>query len=177
MNKNTANSFALSSTYAVMPDFLEKKGCVMNSEIVGRIAKLPALSAPDLKKLWRDLYGKEPPPFNRVYFIRRLAYRLQELAYGVDSRALESRLELHARQYMDVRGKVTRKAVDIGRPIAGTRLMREYQGEEHHVTVLKDGYEYLGKRYRSLTGIARSITGTQWSGPVFFGLKRQGGRS
>ena len=146
----------------------------MNSDIIGRIAGLPGLPVPDLKKLWRELYGKEPPPFNKVYFVKRLAYRLQELAYNADSSTLNRRLEMHAKQHMDLQGKVIRKAVNADHLAAGTRLMREYQGEEHHVTVLNSGFEYRGKRYKSLSAIARAITGTQWSGPLFFGLKRKG---
>ena len=59
------------------------------------------------------------------------------------------------------------------RPIAGTRLMREYQGVEHPVTVLQDGYEWQGRPYKSLSAIARAITGTRWNGLVFFGLKNR----
>jgi hypothetical protein len=84
---------------------------------------------------------------------------------------------MHAKQHMDLQGKVIRKAVNADHLAAGTRLMREYQGEEHHVTVLNSGFEYRGKRYKSLSGIARAITGTQWSGPLFFGLKRKGGQA
>ena len=53
----------------------------------------------------------------------------------------------------------------------GTRLLREWQGQTHHVAVLSDGFEYDGKTYRSLTAISRQITGTAWSGPLFFGLR------
>jgi hypothetical protein len=65
---------------------------------------------------------------------------------------------------------VRKKRVD-DRPIAGTRLIREWQGVEHHVTVLQDGYEYAGRPYKSLSAIARGITGTRWNGWIFFGLK------
>ena len=60
------------------------------------------------------------------------------------------------------------------RPIAGTRLIREWQGVEHTVTVLDDGYEYQGRPYKSLSAIARAITGTRWNGWVFFGVRRSG---
>ncbi len=60
------------------------------------------------------------------------------------------------------------------RPVAGTRLIREWQGVEHHVTVLTDGYEYQGRKYKSLSAIARAIAGTRWNGPLFFGLRRPG---
>ena len=61
------------------------------------------------------------------------------------------------------------------RPVAGTRLIREYQGVEHCVTVLADGFEYQGRPYKSLSAVARAITGTRWNGPLFFGLRNSGG--
>ena len=149
----------------------------MNNRMLENISRLPNLSADELKKQWRAVYGKEPPPFNRVYYIKRLAYRIQELAYGVNSAPLERRLELHARQHMDLQGKVIRKPCRRDRPISGTRFVREYHGEDHVVTVLHHGFDYRGRRYKSLSSIARVITGTQWSGPLFFGLKSSGGRA
>lgn len=150
----------------------------MSNKMIARIAALPDMTARELKTLWKSLYAKEPPPFNRTYFIKRLAYRIQELEYGVDSRPLERQLEAHARQQMDLQGKTKRKNKRQTRdtPIAGTRLMREYQGEEHVVTVLPHGFDYRGQRYKSLSRISRTITGKQWSGPVFFGLRGSGGR-
>ena len=74
----------------------------------------------------------------------------------------------------DVAGCTTRRIRHDARPVAGTRLIRTYQGVEHTVTVLTDGYEWQGRPYRSLSAIARAITGTRWNGLVFFGIKRQG---
>ena len=75
-------------------------------------------------------------------------------------------------------GKSTRRARSANdRPIAGTRLVREWDGVEHSVTVRDDGYEYQGRPYKTLSGIAREITGTRWNGWVFFGLKNQRTRS
>ena len=72
--------------------------------------------------------------------------------------------------------EVRKKRVD-DRPIAGTRLIREWQGVEQTVTVLSDGYEWQGRPYKSLSAAARAITGTRWNGLVFFGLKSQRGRA
>ncbi len=72
-----------------------------------------------------------------------------------------------------LQGKPRRRITD--RPVAGTRLVREWQGVEHHVTVLVDGFEYQERTYRSLSPIARAITGTNWNGPLFFGLRASGG--
>lgn len=80
-------------------------------------------------------------------------------------------------EQLDGGNVVTRKKrVDTG-PIAGTRLIREWQGIEHCATVLADGYEYQGRPYKSLSAVARAITGTRWNGWVFFGLKNGGGRA
>lgn len=147
----------------------------MDNSLLARITALPDMTAPELKKLWKDLHKDEPPPFNRVYYVKKLAYRLQELTYGVDSKRVEKRLESWSRQHQDARGKPLRKAAPSEQPIAGTRLIREYGGEEHVVTALAQGFEYRGKRYRSLSVIARTITGTHWSGPLFFGLRRASG--
>jgi hypothetical protein len=66
-----------------------------------------------------------------------------------------------------------RRRRGMNRPIAGTVLVREWQGVEHRITVLNDGYEYQGRPYQSLSAIARAITGTRWNGWVFFALKNQ----
>ena len=68
-------------------------------------------------------------------------------------------------------GKKKPKAKDITAPIVGTKLIREWQGVLHEVTALADGYEWQGRRYKSLSAIARAITGTRWNGPLFFGLR------
>lgn len=141
-----------------------------------RLNALPTMGVKDLQKLWHEVFASDPPRFNRSYFIRQLAYRIQEIAYGTDSRALERRLELHARQNLDAQGNYTRKTPQIDtRPPVGTRLIREHNGETHEVTVLHYGFDYRGKRFQSLSGIAKAITGTHWSGPLFFGLRKQKG--
>jgi len=66
-------------------------------------------------------------------------------------------------------------AAALARPLAGTRLIREWQGVEHCVTVRDDGYEYQGRPYKSLSAVARAITGTRWNGWLFFGLKNRQG--
>jgi hypothetical protein len=81
-----------------------------------------------------------------------------------------------AKQY-DGKSAAERKARPVLRPIIGTRLIREWQGIEHCVTVRADDFEYLGRPYKSLSSVAQEITGTKWNGWVFFGLKSQQGRS
>ncbi|HOT83028.1 MAG TPA: DUF2924 domain-containing protein, partial [Candidatus Defluviicoccus seviourii] len=132
---------------------------------------------PDLKKHWRDLFDSDPPPFNRRYLESRLAYRIQELAYGGLKPETIRRLE---RLGQELDGGDKRKRgirADRDRPITGTRLLREWQGVEQIVTVTADGFEWQGRPYKSLSAIARAITGTRWNGWVFFGLRNHRGRT
>ena len=144
----------------------------MTDTVLRRIAELKTMSIRELKQKWRDLFESEPPAYNRRFIEHRLAYRIQELAYG--GLRPETLKKLRALGVQLDGGNVTvRKARVDNRPIAGTRLIREWQGVEHCVTVRKDDFEYLGRPYKSLSSVAREITGTKWNGLVFFGLKRQ----
>ncbi len=142
----------------------------MTDTVLARVAALKATPTPDLKTQWRELFGKEPPPFNRPYLQSRLAYRIQELAYGGLKPETRARLEALGEQ-LDGGNVVLRRIRADSRPLAGTRLVREHGGVEHTVTVLADGFEWEGRPDRSLSAIARAITGTRWNGWAFFGLK------
>jgi hypothetical protein len=152
-----------------MAEPLAKGEKAMNDSALAQVAALPEKSMADLKQLWRDLCDREPPPYNRRFLVKRLAYRIQELAYGGLSARAEAKLkELVEEEDRRVKAKLPVRKGD--RPIVGTRL-REWQGVEHTATVLDDGFEYQGRRYKSLSAIARAITGTRWSGPLFWGLR------
>ncbi len=138
--------------------------------IPARLAALKTTPTPDLKQQWRELFASEPPPFNRRYLESRLAYRIQELAYGGLKPETIKRLEALGEQ-LDGGNITTRRIRADLKPIAGTRLVRDYQGVEQIVTVMQDGFEWQGRPYQSLSAIARAITGTRWNGWVFFGLK------
>jgi hypothetical protein len=142
----------------------------MTDSIPARLAALKTIPMPDLKAQWRELFESEPPSFNRRHLENRIAYRIQELAYGGLKPETLRRLEALGEQY-DSGNITTRRIRHDARPIAGTRLVREWKGVEHTVTVLAEGYEWQGRPYRSLSAIARAITGTRWNGLVFFGLK------
>ncbi len=146
----------------------------MQSSVMAQVVVLPDKTTDELKRMWRDLYDSDPPPYNRAFLIKRLGYRLQELSIGSLSETSRKRLDAMAAdpEYGD---PVKMRRRQTGRPITGTRLIREWRGVEHQVTVLDDGFEYQGQRYKSLSVIARTITGTRWSGPIFFGLRRSGG--
>lgn len=143
----------------------------MRETVLSQLAALKGASAAVLKGRWRELFDTEPPAYNRRFLESRLAYRLQELAYGGLSRETTDRLKAMAKQYADQR-PADRKAKVASRPIAGTKLVREWEGVEHCVTVRHDDFEYQGKPYKSLSSVASEITGTKWNGWVFFGLKR-----
>lgn len=140
----------------------------MTESVVARVAALKTASAADLKQTWRDLFHQEPPPFNRRFLETRLAYRIQELAYGGLKRESAKRLELLGEQLDGGKLEVRRRLNN--RPIAGTRLIREWQGNPFEVLVCVDHFDYNGRRYKSLSSIARAITGTNRNGWAFFGL-------
>ena len=144
---------------------------IPQADVLGRLAALKTTATPELKQQWRDLFGKEPPPYNRRFLESRLGYRIQELAYGGLKPETIARLEALGEQ-IDGGNITLRRIRQDQRPIAGTRLLREYQGVEHVVTVTRDGYDWQGRPYQSLSAIARAITGTRWNGWMFFGLRK-----
>jgi hypothetical protein len=144
----------------------------LSDTVLTRVAALKTLPIPQLKQQWRDLFETEPPPYNRRFLEHRLAYRIQELAYGGLKPETIKRLKAIA-QDLDSGDPARRRRPAKDRPIAGTRLIREYQGVEHSVTVRNEDFEYQGRPYKSLSAIARTVTGTRWNGLVFFGLKNR----
>ncbi len=138
--------------------------------IIAKIAALPNMPMNDIKALWKSLFGTDNPTHNRQFLERRIAYRLQEIEFRKVDRALMDRNKRRIQQLIES-GKNKKSDRDL-QLAAGTILTREYQGREFRVMVSVDGqYEYEGRPYRSLSRIAKEITGTAWSGPVFFGLK------
>ena len=142
----------------------------MNDPVLARLVALKTTPTPKLKEQWRQLFEGEPPAFNRRYLESRLAYRIQELAYGGLKPETVRRLEKLGEELDGGRVDVRKRPAN-DRPISGTRLIRDYQGIEHCVTVRDNDFEYQGRPYKSLSAIARAITGTQWNGLTFFGLK------
>lgn len=145
----------------------------MSETVLARIAALETMPTAELKAMWRELYNGEPPAFNRQYLVSRLAYRIQELAYGGLSETTEGRLDAIAED-RQCAGRGTARKRTADRPVAGTRFIREWKGVEHVVTATDTGFEYQGRPFKSLSAVARAITGTRWNGLVFFGLKTHG---
>jgi hypothetical protein len=137
-----------------------------------RLAVLAGLSLADLRLEWRRLYRAEPPRLSRDIMMRAIAYRLQEIAHGGPSKATQRRLMTLTAEF-ETNGRIAPPAGPKLKP--GSRLVREWRGRTHTVCVTDDGFAFQGKTYRSLTKIARDITGAQWSGPRFFGLTKTSG--
>jgi hypothetical protein len=139
--------------------------------IEGEIDRIRSLGFDELRREWRRLYHSEPPRISRDLLVLALGYRLQEIAHGGLGKATRRKLRTMA--------KALRTTGRVG-PIRslglkpGARLVREWRGRMHTVTVAEDGFEYAGTSYPSLTKIARKITGAHWSGPRFFGLPAVG---
>jgi len=134
------------------------------------ISELPALDRSKLHRIWQELFPQPAPArLRREWLVRILAYRIQERLYG------ELKPELQ-RELIRVGQALERNpnAANFTPNQAGTQFVREWNGVSHTVTSADDGrYEYRGKRYKSLSEIARLITGTRWSGPLFFGRRKK----
>jgi hypothetical protein len=133
------------------------------------IEALPDLGLEELRKLWQKTYG-EPPPmaFRRKLLARGIAYERQAKWYGGLSPSVRRRLQRAANDL-----SIGRAPARSSKLKPGTRLLREWNGTTHIIDVAEGGFLWRGKRYRSLSVIARSITGARWSGPRFFGLQAE----
>lgn len=149
----------------------------MTQSVLKQIAELPTLPQSRLKELWKEYFGVEPPAYRKGFLVRGLAHRIQELAYGGLSDAHQARLEaLIADDRTSKNGGERRSSPKDKQLLLGTRLVREWKGVDHETTVIEGGFEYQGRRYRSLSAVARAITGTRWNGPMFFGLRTHRGK-
>ena len=139
-------------------------------DVQQRLELLRGMNKPALRAQWLELFHRPVGQLLRKdLLIRILSYRIQEQAYGGLSSITHNRLRQLARAFeKNPKGAI----LNVPTIKPGTRLLRQWQRQTHTVTALEDGFEYKGNRYDSLTQIARLITGTRWSGPLFFGLKR-----
>lgn len=132
----------------------------------GEIARIRSLGLEELRREWR-LENSDPPQISRDLLVLALSYRVQERHYGGLSKATRRKLQAIS--------KTLQRTGRVGPPAtlqlkSGARLVREWHGRTHSVTVTEEGFEYAGANYQSLTTIAKKITGAHWSGPRFFGL-------
>jgi hypothetical protein len=133
------------------------------------LVRLPELDLGELRQQWRALYkANASPHLSRELLVRAVAYRMQEAALG-GLRPKRQRQLRHFAQQLKESGEGRIRSRPELKP--GTRLVREWRGRTYEVLVLDDGFSWQGTPYRSLSALARKITGTAWSGPLFFGLK------
>jgi Protein of unknown function (DUF2924) len=129
------------------------------------LSRLRQESRDSLAQRWVDVFGTAPPPrTSRSLLMRAVAYKMQERVYGGLPPSIR-------RMFLAEPGAGPKRPQRAG---TGTVLLREWRGKTHQVTIADEGVLYRGKGYRSLSEVARIITGTRWSGPAFFGLKKNG---
>lgn len=138
----------------------------MNKSIIRQIIELENKSAADLRHVYNEIMPKKcAANTNKEYLKPRIAFRLQELAFGgLDD---ESKDNL-AKIANGISTNILRRPTDL---LPGTKICREWQGTMHEVEVSKEHFEYDGQKWKSLSAIARKITGTRWNGPKFFKLQ------
>ena len=141
-----------------------------NPEDLARdVRNLSTLGVKALKDKWLALYGVEPPrQISRAFMLRALAYRMQEKSLGGLNPATRRLLMQFAHDGAAAPTPVSGPSRTVK---AGAVLVREWRGVSHQVSVLEKGFCFRGRHYRSLSEVAREITGSRWSGPLFFGLK------
>lgn len=140
----------------------------VEADLVARVRALPDCPRAELEAEWRRLWSPQVPRHaSRAFLVRAIAYGLQAEVYGgLDTETL--RLLKRAGQENDKPSRPQRRRFS-----KGTKLFREWHGETHEVLVLEKGFAWRGETYASLTAVARAITGTNWNGWAFFGLKRR----
>ena len=135
----------------------------MTDDLARELAALAELDRTALLERWRMAFGRDAPPrLSRTLMEKAIAYDLQVKAFG----GLSARIRRTLRAVAKADGRSSLSKL----PSRGTRLIRAWHGTVHEIEVLEDGYLWRGERHRSLSAIARAITGTRWSGPRFFGL-------
>ena len=145
--------------------------CAIKNATVCReaLTRLPTLDIGELRQQWRGLYKTQAPAnLSRELLLRAVAYRMQEVALGGLRPVRQRQLRQMAQQFNRIGASNTPPRPELK---SGTRLVREWQGRTYDVLVLDDGFSWQGTSYRSLSALAGRITGTAWSGPLFFGLK------
>jgi hypothetical protein len=146
-------------------------GVNSKSAIEREFGRIRSLDREDLRDEWQKLYGSDAPRISRDLLVLGIAYRLQEIQHGGLGKATRRKLRTIAKA-LRTTGRIGATPSLSLKP--GARLVREWHGRAHTVTVTEDGFEYAGTNYASLSKIAEKITGAHWSGPRFFGLPAAG---
>ena len=143
------------------------------ASVAARIAELSSLPIAELWPVWDRYFSIRPINPNRAFVESRIAYKLQEEVFGGLAASTRQRLEAIGAKHSTIKLRAKPRDIHFA---PGTVLLREWGDREHRVAVTADGlFEYEGSTFKSLTAVARQITGTHWSGPLFFGLNGKGG--
>jgi hypothetical protein len=150
----------------------------MRQPAIPKLSKLGTAGRAELLTIWTATLGKPPPAFrtSRELLASALAWQLQERKFGGLKPATKRKLRVLARAQEHKKRAMPSPQLSTNlRP--GTAIIKQWRGAQHVVTVLADGFQHQGKVYRSLSQLAREITGTRWNGPAFFGLRKGHGRT
>jgi hypothetical protein len=139
--------------------------------VIRQIMALQNKTTKELNELWDKMFGIPPAVASKQHMIAKLAYRIQELAYGGLDEATENKIQAAVREISKPR-KTNEKPYKKFMPMLGTRIIKEYRGATHEVMVVSNGFAYAGAIYSSLSAVAQKITGTKWNGYKFFNLSR-----
>ncbi len=152
----------------------------MDETKLSEIMELKQKTLEELKTKYRELFNQEPTSNNKVFLWRKIAYKLQEIKYGGLSDETQGRISALIEQYDPVNNKTLRPesktirkdftSYDRRLPVPGTVITKEYKGKSLSVKVLAEGFEFNGKVFKSLTAVAKEITGAHWNGFLFFKL-------
>ena len=151
----------------------------MSENILAEILALKEMPLPELKKRYSEVFdGKEASSSNKTYLWQRIAYKIQEIAYGGLPGGVIDKVNELVDKYDPINNKTLRPDIankqiitrDRRLPIPGTYITKNYKGTEIRVKVLEKGFEYNGKVYKTLSSIAKAVTGIHWSGYLFFNL-------
>ena len=155
-------------------DYLENDMGLVNTKqdlsVIKQVAALQSMKNAELETVWHKLFDHPPEVASRQYMIGKLAYKIQELAYGGVDSETENKIKAGAKRILtptDQKKKACRFT-----PMIGTTITKEYHGKVHEVLVVNDGFAYNNEIYRSLSAIATKIAGTRWNGLKFFGVKK-----
>ena len=143
------------------------------ASVAARVAELSCLPMSELWTVWDQYFPRRPINPNRVVIESRIAYKVQEEAFGGLSDTVRHRLETIGARHSRIKLRARPRDINF---VPGTVLLREWGDREHKVLVTAEGlFEYEGSTFKSLTAVARQITGAHWSGPMFFGLNKKAG--
>jgi len=155
----------------------------MSTETVAQIMTLKSMSLVELQKKYAEVFdGNKAPSNNKIYLWRKIAYRIQEIDYGVLAEGAQDKLAEFIQKYDPINNKALRpdntEPPEPGKklkrdkrlPIPGTIITKEYKGIKIQIKILEAGFEYNNKTYKSLSAIAKETTGAHWTGYLFFGL-------